>query len=326
MNPIRKALGRFRQFGGCRLLREYAKLGVLPTVLKQGVLLLTGRTDADRAYEAIGRKVNPLLISRYANLLYQRKEHYAHQQQEHRHRPVVWFCWLQGMDHAPELVKACCNSIRQHVADKELIVVTRENIREYITLPQHIVGRYEKGQMPPALFADIVRLELLTRYGGTWMDASVLCTGTPSPASMMDSDLFLFQALRKGDRTFYGASNWFITSCANNKVLLVLKNVLVQYWRDYPCTLQYYMFHLFLIQVARLYPEEMAAMPRRNRRRALVLGDKLAQPYDADMMREIEQASCFHKLNYRVAERMNDTSGTFYAEIMRRYGPNNDND
>lgn len=321
-NIIRKALGRFRQFGGWRLLWEYAKLGVLPAVLRQGALLLAGRTDADMAYEAIGRKVSPMLINRYANLLLELKKKYDVRPLEHGRRNVVWFCWLQGMDLAPSLVKACYNSIRQHVTDHEIIVVTRENMREYIALPQHIVERYEQGQMPPALFADIVRLELLTCYGGTWMDATVLCTGTPTPASMMDSDLFLFQTLRKGDTTFYGASNWFITSCANNKVLLVLRDVLVQYWRDYSCTLQYYMFHLFLIQVARLYPEEIAAMPRRNRRRALLLGDKLAESYDADLMREIEQVSCFHKLNYRVAERMKDSSGTFYEALVRRYGTN----
>lgn len=319
-DTIHKAFGRFRQFGGWRLLWVYAKLGVLPTVLKQGVLLLAGRTDIDRAYEAIGQRVNPILINKYATLLTNRKAYYAHQQLAHQHRPVVWFCWLQGMDSAPDLVRACYNSIKRYVTDKELVVVTQENVSEYINLPQHIVERYEKGQLPPALFADIIRLELLTRYGGTWMDATVLCTGSPSPDFLMDSDLFLYQSLRKGDRTFYGASNWFMTASANNKVLLVLKDVLTQYWRDYSCTLQYYMFHLFLIQVARLYPEETAAMPRRNRKRALVLGDKLTEPYNEQTMYEIEQISCFHKLNYRVAGRMKNVSGTFYEEMVKRYG------
>lgn len=320
LHNIRKVIGRFRQFGGGRLLWEYAKMGLLPVILKQGLLLLTGKTDADTAYEAIGRKVNPILINRYANLLSEQKTYYDHQELEHQRRPVVWFCWLQGMDSAPDLVRVCYNSIKRYVTDKKLVVVTQENVGEYIKLPQHIVERWERGQMPPALFADIIRLELLTRYGGTWMDATVLCTGSPSPDFLMDSDLFLYQSLRKGDRTFYGASNWFMTACANNKVLLVLKDVITQYWRDYSCTLQYYMFHLFLIQVVQFYPEEMAAMPRRNRKRALVLGDKLTEPYDEQTMNEIEQISCFHKLNYRIAGRMKDASGTFYEEIVKRYG------
>ena len=319
-NIIRRIICRFRQFGGYRLIWEYAKLGLLPTMLKQGVLLLTGKTDFNRAYETIGRVVNPTLIDKYTPFIGQLKAKYDATPLEHAHRPVIWFCWLQGLNCAPDLVKACYNSIKRYVTDKELVVVTQENVSEYIKLPQHIVERYKRGQMPPALFADIIRLELLTKYGGTWMDATVLCTGSPSPDFLMDSELFLYQSLRKGDRTFYGASNWFMTSCANNKVLLVLKDVLTQYLLDYSCTLQYYMFHLFLCQVARLYPEEMAAMPRRNRKRALVLGDKLTEPYDEQTMNEIEQISCFHKLNYRVAGRMKDASGTFYEEIVRSYG------
>jgi hypothetical protein len=28
-----------------------------------------------------------------------------------------------------------------------------------VTLPEHIVQKYERGQIPPALFADLLRLE-----------------------------------------------------------------------------------------------------------------------------------------------------------------------
>ena len=118
---------------------EYAKMGLLPVVLKQGLLLLMGKTDADMAYEAIGRKVNPILINRYASLLSEQKAYYDHQELNHQRRPVVWFCWLQGLDSAPDLVKACYNSIKRYVTDKELVVVTQENVSEYIKLPQHIV-------------------------------------------------------------------------------------------------------------------------------------------------------------------------------------------
>lgn len=317
---MKRALRRIRQFGGWRLLWEYTKMGLLPVVVREGLQLLTGKRDFDRAYQTIGREVNSLLLKRYTPLMYRMKDQYDHAELEHTHRDVVWFCWLQGLDMAPDLVKACYNSIRQHVRDRELVVITHDNLHEYINLPPHVVDRYERGQMPPALFSDMVRLELLIRYGGTWMDASLLCTGSDWPDGVMDADLFLFQTLRKGDRTFYGASNWFITASANNPVLLVLRDVLSQYWKDYSCTLQYYMFHLFLYQLARIYPDEIAAMPKRNRLRALQLVNRLSDRYDAEAMTEMERVSNCHKLNYRVAERLKDPAGTFYAEVIRRYG------
>lgn len=317
---IKKVYRRFRQFGGWHLLWEYTKLGLLPTVAHQGWLLAVGRTDSDTAYHNIVQRVSAILLNRYSPLMYQRKRYYAQAALEHGHRPVIWFCWLQGMEHAPDLVRACYNSVKRHFSDRELVVITRANMHEYIEMPQHITNRYEQGQMPAALYADMVRLELLGKYGGTWMDASLLCTGSDCPDGMMDADLFVFQAIRKDDRRFLGASNWFITACSNNPVLLVLRDVMSQYWKDYSCTLQYYMFHLFFNQLARLYPDEIAAMPRRNRLRALQLADRLGERYDAVAMAEMERVSSFHKLNYRVAERLKNSTDTYYAEVIRRYG------
>lgn len=224
------------------------------------------------------------------------------------------------------MVQACQESMRRYIADWEIIQLTYENYKDYVTLPEYIELKYERGQIPPALFADLLRLEVLIQYGGTWMDATMFCTdpGLLKKDSwlqeIMDCDLFMFQALRKGDPRFYGISNWFITARRGSLPLMVLRDVLTEYWQDYSVTLDYYMFHDFFFTIAQMYPEEMAAMPRRNRKRALVLGDKLTEPYDEQEMNDIKQISCFHKLNYRIAGRMKDVSGTFYEEIVKRYG------
>ena len=59
----------------------------------------------------------------------------------------------------------------------EVIVIDEKNWREYIDLPDYIIRRRERKQIPPAHFTDLLRLELLIRYGGTWIDSTVLCTG-----------------------------------------------------------------------------------------------------------------------------------------------------
>lgn len=41
-------------------------------------------------------------------------------------------------------------------------------------LPDYIVKKWEKGRIPADLFSDLLRLELLIRYGGTWIDSTVL--------------------------------------------------------------------------------------------------------------------------------------------------------
>jgi hypothetical protein len=211
------------------------------------------------------------------------------------------------------MVKACQDSMRRYITDREIIQLTYENYKDYVTLPEHIVRNFERGQIPPALFADLLRLEVLIKYGGTWMDATILCTDSGLMENdlwlkeIMDSNLFMFQALRKGDPRFYGISNWFITAKRGSRPLMVLRDVLTEYWRDYCVTLNYYMFHDFFYSIAQLYPEEMAAMPRRNRLGPLRLMQGKGYKMTADGLRLKEEPwvrllverVCVHKLDYK---------------------------
>jgi len=244
-----------------------------------------------------------------------RKDFYESNELEQIRPNKVWTCWLQGFDKAPELVKACQTSWKKYLADKEIIQLTYENYKEYVTLPEHIVHRYERGQMPPALFSDLLRLEVLIKFGGTWMDASILCTGSNPEPVIMDCDLFMFQALQKGKYRFLGTSNWFITSCSNNKLLMILRDVLYQYWKDYDCTLDYYMFHDFFYTIGNLYPEEIAAMPRKNRLLPLMLMQRIGDKYDEEWMKKLTDRCCFHKLNYRLSEAVLNDNGNFYHVV-----------
>ena len=106
-----------------------------------------------------------------------KKEEVRGKNLEHKRSKIIWFCWLQGYNNAPDIVKACHNSLRQNIPDREIIVIDEKNWRDYIELPNYVVDKWEKKQIPAALFSDLLRLELLIKYGGTWIDSTVLCTG-----------------------------------------------------------------------------------------------------------------------------------------------------
>ena len=58
-----------------------------------------------------------------------------------------------------------------------ITVIDERNWRDYVDLPDYVIRRRERRQIPSAHFTDLLRLELLIRYGGTWIDSTVLCTG-----------------------------------------------------------------------------------------------------------------------------------------------------
>lgn len=92
----------------------------------------------------------------------------------------VWVCWWQGFDAAPEIIRMCINSIKRNIpSDKaEVHLITLNNVSEYVAFPEHIINRFNNGNISLTHLSDLLRMELLYRYGGIWIDASyfMLCT------------------------------------------------------------------------------------------------------------------------------------------------------
>jgi hypothetical protein len=238
---------------------------------------------------------------------------------EHKKNEVVWFCWLQGLERAPKLVKVCLASQQRWVKDKRFVVITAENYQDYVTLPEDIERKHDKGIIPNAHFTDLIRLELLIKYGGTWIDSTVLCTSGDYPDRIMDCDLFMFQ-YRSKEAGFSGISNWFISAYSQNKLLIILRDMLLQYWRDYDCLMDYYVFHLFFGMIAEKFPEEIEAMPKMNSVRAIQMAQWLEKAYDPQKMEQFLAMSSFHKLDYRKSNRFTkDKKPTFYSYIIEHF-------
>ena len=311
-----RLITRLRQFGGLRLLVQYARMGVLWTGIKACLRCLWEGRSLKQAYPVITRKIDDMLIAQYADA-----PQYSDDGPQTARRVgdnVIWFCWLQGMDRAPALVRACYNSIRRHLPDGEVVVITEENYREYVELPEHIERKYRQGIVPHPLLSDILRLMLLIRYGGTWMDATVLCTGDSHWKEIQETDLFLFRYFRGGREV--GISNWFIHARPADDVLRSSLGMLLAYWRDYDCTVEYYIFHLFFSVAAKRYPDVMKRMPRGNSFAFLQLGNRLALDFDEAWWEELTGKVSFHKLNYRLAAKAGDAGSSYYQHIIKTYG------
>ena len=119
-------------------------------------------------------------------------------------------------------------------------------------------------------------------------------------------------------------SNWFITSCVDNWVLKELRDLLYHYWNDYDSVVDYYMFHLFFGIIMEKHPEVAAKMPRYGNRVPHCLSRRMGDKYDEAWMLELKEHSCFHKLSYRLGDKVLESKGTFYDEIINKniYGIN----
>ena len=307
---------RFRQFGGFRLLSAYARLGILGKAFSVAVKGILKGKDPRQIYSRVVGLAAPVLAKRYNPLVCEVVSRYADIPVSGEKSDTIWFCWLQGLEAAPEVVRKCHSSIVQNFPDRDVKVIDSSNLQEYVTLPEIIRKRHEKGQIPQALLSDMIRLELLLKYGGTWMDSTMFCSGNDCPQEYLDSDLFLFRYYNSG-MDFGGISNWFITSCRNHPVLLMLRDLLCRYWEDFDCTLNFFIFHMFFSMIVKERPSLVENMPLGNSRDCLVLEHLLGKPFDASQYEKIVSKSAFHKLTYRLSPGTMNSVGTYYDKLIR---------
>lgn len=122
--------------------------------------------------------------------------------------------------------------MKEHITDREIIVLTEDNYRDYVVFPEYIQKKIDNGVITRTHMSDLLRTELLLQYGGTWIDATVMITGS-LPGYMLDSDLFFYQCLKPGlDGHPTKMSNWFISAEKNNRILRLTIELLYNYWKN----------------------------------------------------------------------------------------------
>ena len=88
----------------------------------------------------------------------------------------VWMMWCQGIKKAPPIILSCIQSVIENRANHPVIIITKYNLIKYIKLPSYILQKFKKGMFDIIHFSDIVRMALLHKYGGYWIDSTYLLT------------------------------------------------------------------------------------------------------------------------------------------------------
>lgn len=307
----------FKKQGGMKLLKQYWKSGSFFTVASQFILLGKSRTALEILRLSAGLKTKQKLEKKYRNRLREFDRTYdAALPNESSNK--VWICWFQGMENAPKLVQKCYKSIKENLSDREIVLITLENMYEYIQFPEYIQDKIDRGIIKGAHLSDLLRLELLIQYGGTWIDATVFCSGKNIPNYMLDSELFLFQCLKPGrDGHSTVISNWFITAYSSNKILAAVQYLLYAYWKENDELVDYFIFHDFFQMVIERYPDEWNKVVPFSNSTPHILLLKLFERYNYFMWNEITAQTPFHKLSYKFEVSKTLEAGTYYDHIMK---------
>ena len=308
----------FKKQGGIKLLEQYWKNGSLLTAFGELLLLGKSRTALEILRLSTSLKTKAKLEKCYGKFLKDFDEQYL-EQAESKMSNKVWVCWFQGIENAPNLVKKCYKSLQENLYDKEIVLITSENMNKYVQFPNYIIEKWNAGLITNTHMTDLLRLELLIRYGGMWVDATVLCTSRSKniPKYYFDSELFFYQCLKPGrDGHCNYISSWLISAKTNNKILMATRYLCYQYWKENNTMWDYFLLHDFMSIVLEYYPDEWKMVIPKDNATPHILLLRLFDNYDEKMYKTIIEQSPFHKLSYKFSEEQMALEGTNYRKLF----------
>lgn len=150
---------------------------------------------------------------------------------------ITWILWWQGLDSAPDIILQCINSVRKY--RKNVIIIDKYNYKKYSKLPDFIIDKFDANGMSITNLSDIMRVELLSRHGGFWFDATCFLI-EPVPDKFINYEFYT----ARFPNSYYW-SGYYIGGKKNNLVTTLLYEALKDYWKkeNYQC--DYHLLDLF---------------------------------------------------------------------------------
>ena len=123
------------------------------------------------------------------------------------------------------VIQSHIRSWRRHLSPEwEIIILNKDTVYKYVDV--NFLNKYASGQLDATRFSDFLRIDLLTKKGGCWIDASIFITDGKFLDNMYDEMI-----KNKYDACFYEykeltyaqnqphIDNWFMMAPKNSKIL-----------------------------------------------------------------------------------------------------------
>lgn len=178
-------------------------------------------------------------------------------------KKIIWQFWQQGLDeNTPKLVRTCFDSVEKYRGEYEIIILSKETLNDYIDeFPDFIWEKFGTGGFVFPKIANLVRLYLLSAYGGVWLDATIYLTA-PIDEKILNADFF---ALQRGEtppsdlkiftkfdpiglswlsESYVRMQNSFMVAKPHNKIIDDLLSIHFEYWKKEKEIGHYFFFQM----------------------------------------------------------------------------------
>ena len=236
---------------------------------------------------------------------------------------IIWTLWMRGYENAPELVKSTIDSIRKfaELNNFQFILLEENTIEKYIVFPKLIKEKMDLGVIDYTKISDILRVSLLAKYGGTWVDATIYMK------EEFDSSLLLqnYYTIKTGGIEDYSPNisnnRWkgFFLS-GNSSLFNFTRDFFFEYYSRYDIAVDYLLID-YIFDIAYKYDEkiknQMLELEKSNPN-LFWLESHLGDEFDQKVWDNITETTKVFKTTYKLSEEIKSHKNNFYSKLIDR--------
>ena len=232
----------------------------------------------------------------------------------------IWIFWYQGIKNAPDVVQQCIASIKKYNPDKEIIILDEKNITQYYKMPSYIKQNLKNGSITLTHLSDIIRMNLLKKYGGFWMDATIFFSEKLFTTKVFNQ--FYTIKFVDNDVASICEGKWcgFFIGGNNLEFYEFMCDLFAAYWQKYDCLIDYFLIDYFInicYENNALIKEKFDAVSLNNIN-IFGLQNILYLDYEKTAYQKIMSTNKVHKLSYKDVGRIDEK--TLYFHLFKSKG------
>lgn len=237
---------------------------------------------------------------------------------------IIWQFWWQGITNIPPIVQCCIQSVKLENPEYEHILITKDNYMEYIEIPTYILRKLDSGNITITHFSDILRMMLLTEYGGIWLDATVFCTNSLEH-SFGENKFYTCKTLGKRSECVadYYWTCYAMSSGKEHFIVSMMKELLLAYWKQEEELIDYFLVDYFMRLIYDYVDNAKKILddiPENNidRNKMITL---LNTTYSYGIEEQLKNNCDLYKLSWKEQWQILDNSGnqTVYGHILQTF-------
>lgn len=201
------------------------------------------------------------------------------------------------------------------------MIIDKDNYADYVDIPDYIMQKVNDGIITLTHFSDIIRVSLLSKYGGIYLDATIFMI---KPLIEPFDYPFYANKLPYDARfdIFVSKTNWsafFLAGCSNNPIFNNLKNLFFEYWKTHNVMIDYFLIDYGIKMQYDALPEikELIDNVPENNFNLHNMFDNLFLPYDENKWKTLQDRTNIFKLSYKYDKELENKENTLFQHITK---------